>query len=117
MGEALGIALQLTIVGMSVVFLALTLLVLLLTLFKRLDAQLSRPKEVIDQIDVAKTPSIPVSTEELAPELLAAISAAVAVATTKKIRITRIRYRGERPEPAWSRQGRTAIMGSHQVRR
>lgn len=117
MGEALGIALQLTIVGMAVVFLALTLLVLLLTLFKRLDARLSRPKEVINQMDLDKVPTMPVSTEELAPELVAAISAAAAIATTRKIRITRIRYRGERPEPAWSRQGRTAIMGSHQVRR
>lgn len=117
MTEALGIAFQLTFVGMSVVFTALILLVVALTLFKRLDAQMSRPKTVMDQIDVAKTAAIPPPTDELSPDLVAIIGAAVAIATSKKIQITRIRYRGTQPEPSWSRQGRITIMASHQTRR
>jgi hypothetical protein len=48
--------------------------------------------------------------------VLAAISAAVALATDRKVRIKRIRYRAP-SEAAWSRQGRVTIMASHVTRR
>jgi hypothetical protein len=56
--------------------------------------------------------SAPATRDGISPEVMAAISAAVAVATQKRFRIKRIRYREAPPLDAWSRQGRIMIMTS-----
>jgi hypothetical protein len=50
----------------------------------------------------------------MSPEVAAAIAAAVTISLRKKVRIHRIQYRSGPLETAWSRQGRYAIMTSHQ---
>lgn len=50
-------------------------------------------------------------------EVMAVISAAVAVALGQKARIRRIRYWRARPTSAWAIQGRVSIMNSHGTRR
>ncbi len=57
------------------------------------------------------------SPEELSPELVAAISAAVTVALRKKTRIKSIQYRAARPTAGWSMQGRMTVMSSHSMKR
>jgi hypothetical protein len=51
------------------------------------------------------------------PEVMAVISAAVAVTLGQKARIRRIRYWRARPTSAWAIQGRVSIMNSHGIRR
>lgn len=55
--------------------------------------------------------------EVVPPEVMAVISAAVAVALGEKARIRRVRYWRARPTSAWAIQGRISIMNSHGVRR
>lgn len=111
--------LQLTIIGMGVVFLALTLIIYTLKLMDRLTPWLVKlggsgehGHEHTQQI-AAPTET----TGVLAPEVMAAISAAVLVAVGQRARIRRIRYRSAQPATAWSVQGRASIMGSHSVKR
>lgn len=119
--ENIFLALQLTAVGMSVVFVGLTLLVVLLTLFQRLDHWLTQSKATKQaQSDQARAdqaraaaPVAGMHSEGVAPEVIVALSAAVAIGLSKKVRIHRIRYLGGQPETAWSRQGRISIMASH----
>lgn len=58
-----------------------------------------------------------ISAEEVAPELIAAISAAVTVALGKKTRLKSIQYRVTRPTAGWSMQGRMNVMSSHSMKR
>jgi sodium pump decarboxylase gamma subunit len=111
--------LQLTIIGMGVVFTALTLIIYVLKLMDRLTPWLvklggsgAHGHGHEDQA-VAPTETL----EGLSPEVMAAISAAVAVAIGKRARVRRIRYRSAQPGTAWSVQGRASIMASHQVKR
>jgi Na+-transporting methylmalonyl-CoA/oxaloacetate decarboxylase gamma subunit len=119
--------LELTATGILVVFTALILVAVVVGLFKQLD----RPKPVKDSRPSQESmPSVPVSntTQQdhgapaleggISPEVAAVIMAAVAEATTQKIRIHRIRYRSgvnanSVAETSWSRQGRVSIMTSH----
>jgi Na+-transporting methylmalonyl-CoA/oxaloacetate decarboxylase gamma subunit len=108
--------LQLTIIGMGVVFTALTLIIYVLKLSDRLSPWLvklggSGHGHGEEAAVPAETPGA------LAPEVMAAIAAAVVVAVGKRARIQRIRYRSARPGSAWSVQGRASIMASHNVKR
>jgi hypothetical protein len=55
----------------------------------------------------------------LSPEVFAVVAAAVAIATGRKGRIKRIRYRRGPTDvdTTWAKLGRYAIMTSHQPRR
>jgi len=117
-GEALIIALQLMVIGMGVVFTALALLVVFLTAFKRIDVGMSKPKpEAIPTSAPSAQPSSWPSAYGIPPEEVAVISAAVTAAITRRIQVKRIRYLGNVPETAWSRQGRVTIMASHVTKR
>ncbi len=106
-------SLQLTIIGMGVVFFALTLIIYVLKLADRLTPWLVKLGGTGKHGHAA-----PVETPDvLAPEVMAVISAAVAVAIGKRTRIRRIRYRSAQPGAAWSVQGRASIMASHNVKR
>lgn len=109
--------LQLTIIGMGVVFFALTLIIYTLKLTERLMPWLEKlggsehghgHQEATAAS--AETPGV------LAPEVMAAISAAVIATVGKRARIRRVRYRSVSPGSAWSVQGRASIMASHSVK-
>jgi sodium pump decarboxylase gamma subunit len=109
--------LQLTVIGMGVVFTALTLIFFVLKLFDRLNPWLARFGEA-EEHGHEETPVAPAETPgELSPEIITVISAAVVTAIGKKVRIKRIRYRTTSPGVAWSVQGRVSIMASHIVKR
>lgn len=112
MEESLIVGVRLTVVGMIVVFMGLGILVILLSLFQRIDQWMSQPK-------TEDTPSTTVSPGALTPELVAALSAAAVMALGKPVRIHRIRYHPDGPRygTEWARQGRLTVMGSHTVRR
>jgi sodium pump decarboxylase gamma subunit len=123
MDDALAVGLRLTVTGMVVVFSGLVLLFLLMQGFQHFDQWLEKQKtrkQKRRQRKRGAAPSPSPATESpegaVPPEVLAAISAAVALATDRKVRIKRIRYRAP-SEAAWSRQGRVTIMASHVTRR
>lgn len=116
--------LQLAIIGMGVVFTALVLVIGTLSLLARFDPWLTKAWEAAEHGGghggaeaAAHAPVVPVNPlhatkahGEMAPELVAALTAAVAVATGKRVRIQRVRYRAARPAGTWSHEGRTTIM-------
>jgi len=111
--DVLPMGMQLMATGMVVVFSGLTILFLLMTLFQRIErARTQEPAKAAPA--PAPTPA-PVP-DTIPPEIVAAVSAAAALAIDKKVRIKRIQYRGP-SESTWSRQGRVTIMASHAIRR
>lgn len=111
--------LQLTIIGMGVVFTALTLIIYVLKLTDHLTPWLIKlAGSGVHGHGHTEQIAAPAQTDDmLAPEVMAAISAAVLVAVGQRARIRRIRYRSAQPATAWSVQGRASIMGSHSVKR
>ncbi len=110
--QPIAFALRLTGLGMGVVFVALVVLSGLLSIAQRAYKPSEEPAAgaaAAPQQQAA--PSQPTSSS-IAPEVMAAISAAVAIATQKRFRIKRIRYREAPPLGVWSRQGRITIMTS-----
>jgi sodium pump decarboxylase gamma subunit len=113
-GENLAFGVQLTITGVTVVFVALVTVALVMIVLRRLD----QPEETKKQKAAARAPAAASSTpapvsDELSPEVMVAIAAAVEVALRRKVHIQRIRYRTFPSEAGWSRQGRMSIMASH----
>jgi cytoskeletal protein RodZ len=127
-------ALQVTITGLLVVFTALVGVALIVMLFQRLenvgDSASSAPSaapDVAKQAPAAaqKETSMPGPEEHgtLSPEVIAVISAAVATATGKKVRIHRVRYRASLNRQdggsgiEWTTSGRVALMASRTPRK
>jgi cytoskeletal protein RodZ len=128
-------ALQVTITGLLVVFTALVGVALIVMLFQRLenvgDSSSSAPSAAPDVAKQAPAPaaqkesSMPGPEEHGAPspEVIAVISAAVATATGKKVRIHRVRYRASLNRQdggsgiEWTTSGRVALMASRTPRK
>ncbi len=109
--EELIYGLQLTAIGMGVVFLALSVVSIIISLFDRFGREKQPVAEQSQAGAVVEEPQ----TDVILPEVIAAISAAVAVAVGKKARVTHIRQ--SVPSVAWQRQGRATIMASHVTKR
>lgn len=116
------VALQLTAVGMSVVFSGLLLLVFVLILFQRLDKWITQQRSA-PSTDRATAPNSVVASEPIAmlegvrPETIVVIAAAISVALSRRVQVKRVRYLGVSSETAWAHQGRVTIMGSHKTKR
>lgn len=109
--EELIYGLQLTAIGMGVVFLALSVVSIIISLFDRFGRE---KQPVAEQSQTAPVVAEP-ETGEILPEVIAVISAAVAEAVGKKARVTHIRQSVS--STAWQRQGRATIMASHVTKR
>ncbi len=116
------VALQLTVVGMSVVFIGLLLLVFVLILFQRLDQWMTRRRSA-PSTDGPTVPEPVVVSDPTAmrggvrPETIVVIAAAISVALSRRVQVKRVRYLGSSLENIWARQGRVTIMGSHKPKR
>ncbi len=104
------IGINLTFTGMSVVFVGLIILLMIMKFFQWLDARIAAPRAAAPAPAASATPGT------LSPQDMAVISAAVAIAIGKPVRVRRIRYRRGSPESTWTRQGRITIMGSHHIK-
>lgn len=120
---------QIAVLGMTVVFSALVLISLIIANFDNLEKIIKiKPYEhghghghsaAAPKKEAKKSTSeqpTEVVEEGISPQVIAALSAAIAVATEKKVRITRVRYRREPAQPTWAAQGRTAIMSGRAVK-
>lgn len=112
----LAIGIGFTVTGMIVVFTGLLILYGAMILFQRLDTLLVRAQERKQQRLVGAHQPTHGGTDQLTPEMVAVIAAAVTTALGKKVRVRRVRYRATEGT-AWSRQGRISIMASRVVRR
>jgi Na+-transporting methylmalonyl-CoA/oxaloacetate decarboxylase gamma subunit len=116
--EILGSGVQLASIGILVVFLALTLVLLVINSLKYADRFLTRkptPTQAHRKNQTEPQGGL-VAEDAISPEVIAVISAAVSVALEKKARIVQIRARSQ-GDGAWQRQGRATIMASHTVRK
>jgi sodium pump decarboxylase gamma subunit len=114
--ENLFIGLQLTVTGMTVVFAGLILLLVFMNVFKRLDPA-NRNNNTRKDKSKAATNIAEIMPGAIPADVVIAIMAAVAVATSRRVVVKRIRYRTSPLETSWTRQGRISIMGSHTVKR
>ncbi len=74
----------------------------------------SKQAEAVESEAISETAA---TSDVIAPEIVAAITAAVAATIGKRARVKHIRYRRTRPETGWSVQGRMTIMDSHAAKR
>ncbi|MCC5876444.1 MAG: OadG family protein [Candidatus Sumerlaeia bacterium] len=110
---------QLTIVGMLVVFIALLAILGLLTALKKICS----PNRSADMTPAAESksgqgsPAVTSPVEGIDPQIMAAIIASVAVAVGQPARIRSVRLIRNEPGSAWSGRGRTSIQSSHRMRK
>jgi Na+-transporting methylmalonyl-CoA/oxaloacetate decarboxylase gamma subunit len=102
--------LEITVVGMGVVFLSLLLIVGAITVMKRLDERWQESERRHDEEAFGLPPTVDATTMVL-------ISAAVATLLVGRSRIRSVRrlLPAEEPSSAWSVTGRTVLQGSHVV--
>lgn len=110
---------QLTIVGMLVVFIALLAILGLLTALKKFCSP-NRSKDMTPATESKTGMGGPVGAspvEGIDPQIMAAIIASVAVAVGQPARIRSVRLIRNEAGSAWSGRGRTSIQSSHQMRK
>lgn len=119
-GKALIDGVFLTIIGMGVVYLALAIIALTLSYFDMVEhvIRIVPHGEQHHAHEAEKhEDGVPQVIEDgISPRTIAAISAAIVVATGKKIRISRVRYRREPAQPTWATHGRATAMASRMVK-
>jgi Na+-transporting methylmalonyl-CoA/oxaloacetate decarboxylase gamma subunit len=98
--------------GIFIVFLVLTLIAVVVALFRRLDDRWQAAEERAQQAAVEKEPTI----DETTLVLIAAACATVAGGRFRVRRIRRLLSPRQRRTP-WSAQGRLTLQGSHVVER
>lgn len=105
---------MLAIVGMGVVFFALILLNLLLSVLNKMQVR----QQLLAQ---AQAPAIPpVATtahDEIEPEVLAVLTAAVIAAIGRPARIRSVRMIQRDESSAWADRGRARLQASHTLRK
>lgn len=111
------------LIGISVVFFALVLIFVALTLFDRIDRwMIERNKEPELEPDAYNLPKAaaapapaPVVEEGISAEVVAAIGAAIVAAFDQTVQVKTIRYRREAADPQWHLQGRVAHVSSRNL--
>ncbi len=103
---------MLTIVGVSIVFSVLSIIALVVTLFKRLDDHWQKQEAEASAKAVDKEPTIDTTT-------LLLISAAAATVVGGRFRVRKIRrlLSPKTKRTPWSSRGRLVLQGSHTIRR
>ncbi len=101
---------KILVIGMSVVYIALIAVALMLVLFGYIDQWLNQ-RAALKLAEIGPESS---HSDEIPPEILAAIFAAVTVAIGPNVHLKRVQlHRGRQQSDAWQTQGRTSIMTSH----
>lgn len=111
------------LIGISVVFFALVLIFVALTLFDRIDRwMIERNKEPELEPDAYNLPKAaaapapaPVVEEGISAEVVAAIGAAIVAAFDQTVQVKTICYRREAANPQWHLQGRVAHVSSRNL--
>lgn len=121
MQEVMISGLEIALIGISVVFVALALVAFLVSNLDLIDRAFTRKPAAKTTPAAAHQPPRPQVESDsslngaVSQEVIAVISAAVAVALGDKARITYIQRR--QPGAMWRIQGRSTIMASHNVKK
>jgi len=110
MSEDLLFSFRITVIAMSVVFIALIIIAFVMVLFKNINKP--SPRMISSGAEGKIEEKYP---QDISTELLAAITAAVAIAIDKRFKIKKLRYRSAVPESSWKKQGVASIMASHAI--
>ncbi len=109
--------LQIAALGIGVVFVALSIIALVLSAFGPLERLILRLHMRHTQPTTAQPVAAPTDNLGLSPELVAVITAAATAALGQPIRVRRIRYDADPRGAAWVQQGRLTIMASRRTKR
>ncbi|RRR73947.1 MAG: hypothetical protein EI684_08055 [Candidatus Viridilinea halotolerans] len=114
------IAVQITIIGVIVVFAALALVALALVALGQLNrlpgGKKAQAQEESPVASALPAPAAALPAGQVGPELIAVISAAASAMLGQPVRVTSIRYDSNPGADAWARRGRIAIMDSRRRR-
>ncbi len=106
-------SLELTVVGMSSVFIVLIFFACLIWLMKYIDARITENKTKKSTVGFKTAPEINYDEEGA---LIAAITAAIHMSIDKKARIKNIQFLGQQnQEGNWAAAGRLNVMSSHNL--
>lgn len=112
--EQIGWGLKIAAIGMGVVFSALVLVALAISIF-RIDFKRNKKNEKQEnKAENVAVAQVPVAEDTISPEVIAAISAAVAVVLDGSYRITKVQHHKSNSS-AWKNQGIMNIMNSHNI--
>lgn len=109
--DPIAFGLEITLVGMGVVFLALALVAGAISWMRRLDERWRADEESEDAAAFGRAPTV----DQLTVILIAATAATMIVGRHRIRRIRRLSP-GEQPASAWAVTGRAALQSSHAVR-
>ena len=111
--ELLQQGIELSIVGVVVVFGALIAIMIMLGALQKIGMATTAPPPA----PVAAPVVAPGRPADLSPELVAVITAAAIAAVGQPIRVRRIRFAGTATNPTWAETGRRDIHTSHRLRK
>lgn len=112
--DPLIVGLQITITGVSIVFIVLAIVAMALGALSA-SQRLFQPKTVAPPAPATSTPQ-PAAADHLDPQLIAVLTAAAVATLHKPVRVLRVRYYRQ-PSAMWTRLGRVSVMASRQLRR
>ena len=104
--DAILFGVKISVIAFVIVFVALILVYYVITSFKYLDRWLARTAKPEHPVTVKTEDGI------ITPEMIAAISAAIAVTISKKFIIKKVRYRSGRQDTIWTVGGRATMMST-----
>lgn len=102
------------IIGMTGVFLVLTFFYLLIVLINKINTFFNTRKAAKKLNLENQTATIP-KTDEINPEIIAVISAAILITLKSKVKITSIKFLKEPDDTSWARIGRLSLIESHNI--
>lgn len=112
MSESFGFALNLTVVGLVIVFAVLALIAAIISVIRRVDERWQRKELETEAARTERPPTIDATT-------LVILTAAAATVIGGRFRFRSVRRVGsaEGADSSWSQQGRAVLMGSHVIDR
>lgn len=114
--DPLIVGLQITITGVSIVFIVLAIVAMALGALSA-SQRLFQPKTVAPPTPAPATATPqPATADHLDPQLVAVLTAAAVATLHKPVRVLRVRYYRQ-PSAMWTRLGRVSVMASRQLRR
>jgi len=107
-------ALILMIVGILVVFSVLTFFYILILLINKINTFLNK-KKADKKLNIGGKDTITSKSDEIDPEIVAVIAAAVLVTLKSRVEIKTIKFLNEPDDTSWARIGRLSLIESHNI--
>jgi sodium pump decarboxylase gamma subunit len=116
MNQLLTESFGLLFIGMGGVFAVLTFFYLLIMVMNKIN-QSSNAKKAEQKLGVSADKAEEMNPDDINPEILAVISAAVFATLQEKVKIKTIRFLTQPDDTSWSRIGRLSLIESHIIKK